>query len=187
MGVQTTFETDPQLAEARQPRMRSLHHPAMPSQSLAAFHSPPGDSCGNAALTQMPATSLEVVPLVGVQLVRSAAWTPLQASNRRQCIDQWLEHHRIMSVRTRHHQRQRHPATVNDQMPLATRFAAVGWVRARFLAPRGLATLAPSILARLQSIWSYCRRRPSNVWCSRSQTPDCCHACRRRQQLMPLP
>ncbi len=98
MGVQTTFETDPQLAEARQPRMRSLHHPAMPSQSLAAFHSPPGDSCGNAALTQMPATSLEVVPLVGVQLVRSAAWTPLQASNRRQCIDQWLEHHRIMSV-----------------------------------------------------------------------------------------
>ncbi len=53
--------------------------------------------------------------------------------------------------------------------------------------PRGLATVAPSMLARLQSIWSCSRKRVSRAKCRRSQTPLACQARSRRQQVMPLP
>src|SRR2546427_3395886 len=60
-------------------------------------------------------------------------------------------------------------------------------VWARFLAPRGLGTEEPSMLARLQSIWSCSRKRVSMAWCSCSQTPAAFQSRRRRQQVMPLP
>ena len=41
-------------------------------------------------------------------------------------------------------------------------FASVCGGRARFIAPRGLGTEEPSMLARLQSIWS-CSRRRTNM------------------------
>jgi hypothetical protein len=57
-----------------------------------------------------------------------------------------------MPIGTGHGQGQVHTTPVHDHMPLAALFAAIGRVRARLLAPRGLGTLAPSILARVQSI-----------------------------------
>ncbi len=60
-------------------------------------------------------------------------------------------------------------------------------VGAGFLPPRGLETLAPSRLARSQSIWSCSRNRRSIARCSRCHTPAACQSRRRRQHVMPLP
>lgn len=78
-----------------------------------------------------------------------------QTGNRRNGIDQCLECHRVVTIGAGDTQGQRHTAPVYDDVSLAAQLAPVGGVGAGFLAARGLATLAPSILARLQSIWSH--------------------------------
>ncbi|GEQ77856.1 hypothetical protein CTTA_4861 [Comamonas testosteroni] len=51
---------------------------------------------------------------------------------------------------------------IYNDVPFGAEFASVCGVRARFVAPQGLGTAEPSILARLQSIWS-CTRRRTNM------------------------
>src|SRR5260221_13392892 len=82
---------------------------------------------------------------------------------------------------------QRDASGIYDDVPLGAELASVRGVWARFLAPRGLGTEEPSMLARLQSIWSCSRKRVSMAWCSCSQTPAAFQSRRRRQQVMPLP
>lgn len=55
----------------------------------------------------------------------------------------------------------RNPSGVYDDVSFGAAFFSVGGVRACFLAPRGLGTEDPSMLARLQSIWSCSRKRLS--------------------------
>ncbi|NKA10412.1 hypothetical protein GO298_03658 [Ralstonia solanacearum] len=64
---------------------------------------------------------------------------------------------------------------------------SVGFGPVCLLAPGGLATVALSMLARPQSIWSCSRRRLSSAKCSRSQTPSACQSRKRRQHVIPLP
>lgn len=53
--------------------------------------------------------------------------------------------------------------------------------------PTAACEVIPSILARLQSIWSCLRRQVSRAKCRRSQMPPGCQSRRRRQHVMPLP
>ena len=84
-----------------------------------------------------------------------------------------------------HHQR--NTPGVYDDVSLGAKLASVRGVGPCFLAPRGLGTEEPSMLARLQSIWSCSRKRVSMAWCNCSQTPAAFQSRRRRQQVMPLP
>ena len=60
-----------QPSVAIDPRQRPLHHPPMPSQSLAGFDASPGDARSYAPLPERLSTAPEVVGLVGVQLLRA--------------------------------------------------------------------------------------------------------------------
>ena len=66
-----------------------------------------------------------------------------------------------MSVRTADKNYQRDASGVYDEVSFGAEFSSVGGVWTRFLAPRGLGTEEPSMLARLQSIWSCSRKRIS--------------------------
>lgn len=143
--------------------MRPLHDPAMPTEALGALHAPAGNARRDPPLTQVAATAAVVVSLVCMQLVGTAAWAPRQSPYGRQRIHKLLKYHRVVPIGTRHRKDQRNTSGIHDQMALAPALAAVRRVRACFLAPRGLATVAPSTLARLQSIWSYCRSRSSSA------------------------
>ena len=92
-----------------------------------------------------------------------------------------------MPVRAADQDHQRDASGIYDDVPLGAELASVRGVGARFLAPRGLGTEEPSMLARLQSIWSCSRKRISMAWCNCSQTPATFQSRRRRQQVMPLP
>ena len=113
--------------------------------------------------------------------------TPWQACNRRNGVHALLEHLGVMSVCPANQDHQRDASGVYDDVPLGAEFSSVGGVRACFLAPRGLGTEEPSILARLQSIWSCSRKRISMAWCNLCQTPAALQFRSRRQQVMPLP
>ncbi len=92
-----------------------------------------------------------------------------------------------MSIRSGDTQSQRHTAAVDDDVLLATWLSPVSGIGAGLLAPWGLATLAPSMLARLLSIWSHWRNWANSTKCKRSRMPWVFQLRRRRQQVMPLP
>ena len=187
MNIEATFEANAQLAESGKPSMRAFHNPAMLAKAIVLLDATACDSWNDAPLAQMPTTPREVIPLVSVEFVGPASRSAGQTTHCWYCIDQIFEDHRVMPVGTGHDQRQRKTAPVYDKMAFGPELAAIRGVRAGLLAPRGLATAAPSMLARLQSIWSCSRKRVSRARCRRSQMPKACQSRRRRQQVMPLP
>ena len=187
MDIQRSFKADSQLAKACKPAVRPLHHPPVFAQPLAALNASSGNSANDAPLPQVGSASLEVVAFVGVQLCRSSTGTSWQASNRRNRVHAPLEHLGVVPVRAADQDHQWDASGIYDDVPLGAELASVRGVWARFLAPRGLGTEEPSMLARLQSIWSCSRKRVSMAWCSCSRTPAAFQSRRRRQQVMPLP
>lgn len=167
--------------------MRALDHPAMPSEPLAAFHPASGDTCRDAALLQIMPTTCKVISLVRMQLVWALTGRAIEARHCRNGIERGLERHRVVAVGTRDRDGQRNTACIYDDVPFRPELAPVCRVRAGFLPPRGLETLAASRLARSQSIWSCSRNRRSIARCSCSHTPSACQSRSRRQHVIPLP
>mgnify|MGYP003617906766 FL=1 len=187
VNIDPAFEASTQLAEGCQPGVCALNHPAMTPEPVIALDATPGNTPRNAKLAQMSAATREVIALVGMQLVRPAPRPTATATHRWQGIDQLLEHHRVMPVGARDAEDQRDALAVRDDVALAAELAPVRRVGAGVLAPRGLATLAASMLARLKSSLPAPRNSSSNNRCRRCQTPAACQSRRRRQQVMPLP
>jgi len=175
-------------------RMRSLpkpaNHPCVPAvlaQPLATFNPPSANPAGNASLPQVLAATLVVIAFVGVQLCWSFTGTPCQACNRRNRVHAPLKHLGVVPVRTADQGHQRDASGIYNDVSLGAELASVCRVGACFLAPRGLGTEEPSMLARPQSIWSCSRSRTSIARCNFCQTPLAFQSRKRRQQVMPLP
>lgn len=155
MGTELPLEADAQLAEPSEPGMRAFDHPAVTPEPLAALDTTSCDATLNASLAQSSAALLIVVALVRMHLVGPFARPTWQTANGLHRVDEVLEEHRVVPVGPAHQDRQRQPSRIGQDMALAAELAPVGRIGACVLPPRGLATLAPSMLARDQSIWSY--------------------------------
>ncbi len=171
MNIKSALKANTQFAETRKPCIRALDDPPMSSEPLAAFHAATGDTGLDATLLQITPAASEVMALVCMQLARTFAGLAAQARHRRDGIKRGLECHRIVSVGARDRDSQRDAACVYDDVPFRTKLSPIRRGGAGFLAPRGLETLAPSRLARSQSIWSCSRNRRSIARCNRSHTP----------------
>ena len=187
MSSQPPFKADSQLAKTCKPSVCSLHDLAMFAQFLAALDSSPGNPAGHASSSEVGSAALVVVACVRMQLRRSLACPPRQACNGWNRIHAFLKHHGVVPVGTADEDHQRDASGIYNEVSFGAELASVRGVGARFLAPRGLGTEEPSMLARLQSIWSCSRRRTSMAWCKRCQTPLAFQSRRRRQQVIPLP
>ena len=132
--------------------MGTFYHPAVATQSLTAFHSAPSNSHQDSASAQVCTATAVIVAFVSMQLVRLLPGPPWQTWNGRNRIDQSLEDHGVVPIGAGDTQCQWQTSAIYDDVPFATAFPSIGGVGAGLLAPRGLATLAPSMLARLQSI-----------------------------------
>ena len=183
MIAAANFKSASWMSRRLSKRIRSLpkpaNHPCVLSTTQRCLPS--------LSLPQMGTAAFVVIAFVSMQLRWSLARSTLQACNARDRIQAPLEHHGVMSVRPADKNHQRDASGVYDDVPLGAEFSSVGGVRACFLAPRGLGTEEPSILARLQSIWSCSRKRISMAWCNLCQTPAALQFRSRRQQVMPLP
>lgn len=136
---------------------------------------------------QMRSASGVVITLVRMQLRGPAPRPSAQSFDCWECIDALFEHHGVVPIGATDQHHQRNTPGVYDDVPLGAELASIRGVGACFLALRGLGTDEPSMLARLQSIWSCSRRRTSIAWCSLSQTPAAFQSLSRRQHVMPLP
>src|SRR5207248_926865 len=123
------------------------------------------------------------IPLVGVQLLRSAAgpaWLPV--AHRRDRVHHGFQQLAIVPVGPGEHRRQRRALAVYDEVMLRPLLAPVRRVGPHRLGPDGRApfgawgagTMAESTLARDQSIWSASAKRSRSTACNSSQTPAWC-------------
>lgn len=187
MNVNATLEAGAQLAEGSQPGMSALDHPAVPPEPIVALDAPAGDAILDPSAFEMSMASRVVVALVRMQLLGPSARPASLATHRRQGVYQFIKHHRIVTVGAGDTEDQRNALTVRDDVALAAELASVRGVGPRVWAPRGLGTLAPSMLTRLKSSLSALRSSPRSAKCRPCQTPAACQSRSRRQQVMPLP
>jgi hypothetical protein len=98
-----------------------------------------------------------------------------------------FQHLRVMDVGHGVHHRQRDSLSVDHNMALRVRFAAIRWIRPGVCAPPRAGTLVESSEARDQATWSASPSRSSSTWCTLRHTPASCQPRKRRQQVVPLP
>ncbi|MBB1636167.1 hypothetical protein A9975_35660 [Cupriavidus sp. UME77] len=98
MDIEATLGANAQLTKRSKPGMRALHNPAMFAEPVVLLDAAAGDSWADASLAQMPTTPCEVIPLVGVELVRAASRSAGQARHGRNRIDQVLEDNRVVPI-----------------------------------------------------------------------------------------
>ncbi len=187
MNIEATFEANTKFAETGEPSMRAFDDPTMPPKPLAAFYTATGDTSLDASLLQIAPAASKVITLVSMQFSRTFAGLTAQSRHCRDGIQRGLECHRVVSVGARDRDGQWDAASVYDDVPFRSELSSIRRVGAGFLAPRGLETLAPSRLARSQSIWSCSRNRRSIAKCNRAHTPATYQSRRRRQHVIPLP
>src|SRR5215207_10192689 len=83
----------------------------------------------------------------------AGASPPSRRPDRRNVGHDGLEHGGAVEVGRGHHDAQRHPAIVADQVELASRLATIDGICAHVVPPRLARTLMVSTLARDQSTW----------------------------------
>ncbi len=187
VDIQSSFKADSQLAKTCKPAVRPLHLPAMLAQSLAALDASSGNATNDASLPQVGSASLEVVAFVGVRvdgLLRGCPSKPVIAAIASTHFSDILESC-LFAPLTKITRGMPLASTtmcrLEPSLPQSVGLGPVSWP------PRGLGAEEPSMLARLQSIWSCSRKRDSMAWCNCSQTPAAFKSRRCSQHVMPLP
>lgn len=142
--------TDGEAAEAGEPSERTLDHPTVSAQALAALDAAAGDTRNDGPPSQRLSAEGEVVALVGVQLGRSAPWPAHTLADRRHSIDQRLKQFAVVPVGRRDPQSEWNAVGIDEDVPLGARLAAIRRVRAGLLAPLFAGTAALSTAARSQ-------------------------------------
>lgn len=170
MNVNAALEASAQLAEGCEPGVRALDDPAVAPESIIALDTFAGDAVLDTAAFEMGTAARVVVSLVRMQLAGPAAWSTWLAAYRWQGVHQRIEDHRIVTVGAGDAEHQRDALAVRDEMALAAKFPSVRGIGACVQAPRGLATLAPSMLTRLKSSLSTLRNSSRSSRCSLCHT-----------------
>jgi hypothetical protein len=187
MDFGTSLIANCQPSEAVEPGKAAFDHPAMSAGFLRAFDT----SLCNTRQDATPSTGFTaarvIIAFVAMAFFRPAERTPRLSRNGRNSIEHLLKHGTIVNIGTGQPYGERCAAPVRHQVTFRARLAAIRWIWARGRAPSFAGIEDESTQTRLQSMRLALRRRRSNSWCGRSQTPACCQSRRRRQQVTPDP
>jgi hypothetical protein len=187
MDVVAAFVADAEAAELVQPADRAFHDPAMLAESAAVCRVAFGEHRLNAAFSKSATMRFRIVGAIALHPIWFAARAAGLAAHRRNRVDERFELRDVVRVGASQRNGQRNAVAVGDHMVLTASFAAIRGVWPRFFPPCTARTEDESTIARDQSIKSAsCRCANSAAWIFR-HTPRRCHACRRRQAVMPDP
>ena len=128
--------------------------PAMAAEPFARRDPLAGSADADVTVREGLPPAREVVGLVGVECGGPTAPTAVGLLDRRDRIGQVLEDDRLVAVGPLQERGERDAATVDHQVALRSRFAAIRRVRADVVAPLLAGTLALSSRAQLQSMRS---------------------------------
>lgn len=187
MYVSAAFEADTQAPKLMQPRIRTFYYPTRCTQTTAVFGTSARDDRSNAPLLQRGTMCIGVVSTVGLQYLGFALRTSYLTRYRRDPVNERKELSDVVIVGTRENGIQRNALRVRDDVVLAARTTAIGWVRSSFFPAPTARTDELSTTAREKSNWSAPRSLANSTSCSRCHTPWRCHCLSRRQQVMPEP
>jgi len=187
VNVGTAFVADSEATELMQPTVGPFDHPAMNSQAAAMSGAAFGQHRLDAALTQFETVRLRVVGSIPLNSLRSSARTPAPSRHGGNRVDQRQQLRDVVSVGSGDARYQRNAAGVREHMVFRALFPAIRGIRTSLVPPKTARTELESITARDQSIFSArCRCSSMTRWIA-AHTPRCCQACKRRQQVIPLP
>ena len=148
--VGAPFVADGDAAEAGEPSERTLDHPSVSAETLAAFDATPGNPRNDRSLAQRTPAVSEVVALVGMQFGRSPPGPARTLADRRHGIDQRLQQLAVVPVGRRDLQGEGDAIGIDEDVTLGAQLAAIRQVRAGLFAPLFAGTLALSTAARSQ-------------------------------------
>src|ERR1700733_2215987 len=135
MNVGATLVACSKAAEGVEPRKGAFDDPPVTPKTLAGFNASPGDARDDAAHTTSRTAEDMFVGLVGVQLLRLAAWATARTADARNLVEHRLQHVALVGVGGRQLDGKRHAVAIHHQVLLRTEFSTVRRVRARLLAP----------------------------------------------------
>ena len=187
MYVGTTLEANSQTTKLMQPRISTLDHPTGDTQTAAVSGTSPGDHRSNAALPQCGTMCIGVVTTIALQRLGFALRTAYLTSYRGNPVDEREELSDVVIVGACKNHIQWNTLRIRDDMVLAARTTAIGWVRSSFFPAPTARIEELSTTAREKSNWSAPRSFASSTSCSRCHTPRRCHSFSRRQQVIPEP
>ena len=181
MDVGSALVSDGQAAVAGQPGEGAFHDPAVSAEVGAAFDATSDNAWGDAAGAALLAAAPVIVGLVGVELLRSAAWAaPVPVPDGWDGVEGCCQHAAVVAVGAAQCQAKRRAPGIRDEVALGARLAAIRRVRPDFRTPLLAATLALSSAALRQSICPAAWRRSSSARCKAAQTPASCQSRSRR-------
>ena len=172
-----------QPSKSMQPDEGAFDHPAGPAESAAALRELRRD----AAVLELVAMRLRVVPAVALNESRFADGATGAAAQRRHRIDEGQQLRHVVPIGRGQRRDERNPARVGENMMFRPGLAAIGRVRSSFFPPRSARSDELSTTVRARSRWPRRRNSLSNAVWSRFHTPARCHRTSRRQQVVPEP
>lgn len=187
MYVGTTFKAYPQTAKLMQPSMCAFHEPALLAQTATVFGTAAGDDWHDAAPDQSTPMRVGIVATVRQQLLRPALGATYLARYRMNAIHQGDELSDVVVVCGSQYGIQRNALRVREDVVLAARTTAIGWVRSSFFPAPTARIEELSTMAREKFSLSVPRSLASSTLCNRSHTRRRCQSLSRRQQVMPEP
>ncbi len=187
MNVGTFFIAHTKSPELVQPGKGALDDPARGSKAATVFGVAFGDDGLDVFGTQNFSMGLRIVAAVGLKAIGAMAGSSALAAHRGHRFHQWKELSHVVGVCARQREAKRDALRVREDVVFAPGFSPIRWIRPRFLPPKRARTDALSATARDQSSTSALFKCASNRSCMFCQMPACCQACRRRQQVIPLP
>jgi hypothetical protein len=174
------LESHAQSSELMQPGDSALDHPTGFAQATAMCGASTGNLSVDPPLSEQCAQGVRIVGTIGLNERGFVLECTAQTANRRDCFHQGHELGDVVTVGARQNHRKRDTLGVREEVVLAARTTAIGWVRSTFF-PAPTARMAElSAMAREKSSLSAPRSLASSTWCNRSQPRAFCHAWSRR-------
>ena len=156
-----------QAAELMQPGDGSLDDPARLTQATAVLGTTLGDQTVNALGFQMAANRFGVIAAVDLNAAGFAHGSPVLAGDRRDAFDQGQQLRDIVAIGFCQDDVDREPLHIDEEVVLAVRLAAIGWVRSSFFPPCAARTEELSATTRLKSSLSAPRSSLNSTRCRR--------------------
>ena len=163
MEIGSSFVANREAAEAGEPGQRALDHPPVPAQPLARLDASSCDPGRDGAGAAFPAAATVIIGLVRVELLGSPPGSSSAVPHARHGIQRRSQHEAVVAVSWAQAHAERGALSVDHNMALRARFAAIRRVRAGLGTPLFAATEALSRLARLQSKCPASARRSSST------------------------
>jgi len=187
MNLRKTFESKAKASELVQPSDRAFDYPAGLAEAAAVFGESPSDLTANSALCQQPAQGIGVVAAISLNEPGLTDRGSAPAGNRGHGVEQRQQLGYVVAVGLGEHYRKGNALRVREEVVLAARTTAIGWVRSSFFPAPTARMEELSAMARRKSMRSASRSFASNTWCNRFHTRARCQARSRRQQVIPEP